>query len=49
MQMMETSFLLNSPYDKKLLIGLAVETEKFNFIDHYLKTVNDEELEKVYW
>lgn len=45
---LKTSFDLNLPYDKKILVGLAVETEKFGFIEQYLKSVNDVEITKVF-
>lgn len=33
---LDSSFKINLKIDKKLLIGLAIESNKFNFIESYL-------------
>ena len=47
-QVLESSFKMNNEFDKKLLVGLAIETEKFEFIKGFIKGLPDVEFYKFF-
>lgn len=47
-QILESSFKMNNEFDKKLLVGLAIETEKFEFIKGFIKGLPDVEFYKFF-
>lgn len=45
---MQSSFQLNNQDDRKLLIGLAIETYQFEFIKNHMSQLDDDSLAGFY-